>query len=130
MSAVRIPPHRPSGRRRVTVWLDAQLSPAMALWLRMKSFDLDASAVRDLGLRDAEDAEIFAAARASEVVVMTKDSDFVELLQRKGVPPQIIWLRSGNTSNARLKQLLSQALPAVLPMLETGEPLVEIGDAW
>jgi predicted nuclease of predicted toxin-antitoxin system len=61
---------------------------------------------------------------------MTKDSDFVELLQRHGPPPQIIWLRSGNTSNARLKLLLTQALPAVLPMLEAGEPLVEIGDAW
>lgn len=113
----------------MTLWLDAQLSPAMALWLRMK-FDLDAVAVRDLGLRDAEDADIFAAARAAAVVVMTKDSDFVELLQRHGAPPQIIWLRSGNTSNARLKQLLAQALPAVLPMLESGEPLVEIGDAW
>ena len=87
-------------------------------------------AVRNLGLQDAEDAEILAAARAAGVVVMTKDSDFVELLQRHGPPPQIIWLRSGNTSNARLKLLLTQALPTVLPMLEAGEPLVEIGDAW
>lgn len=101
----------------------------MAIWLRMR-FDLDALAVREVGLRDAEDVEIFTAARAAGVTVMTKDSDFVELLQRHGPPPQIIWLRSGNTSNARLKQLLSQALPAVLPMLESGEPLVEIGDAW
>lgn len=93
-------------------------------------FDLNALAVRDIGLRDAEDPDIFAAARAAGVVVMTKDSDFVELLQRHGPPPQIIWLRSGNTSNARLKLLLGQALPAVLPMLESGEPLVEIGDAW
>jgi predicted nuclease of predicted toxin-antitoxin system len=113
----------------VILWLDAQLSPAIAVWLRMR-FDLDAFAVRDLELRDAEDTEIFAAARAAGVVVLTKDSDFVELLQRHGPPPQIIWLRSGNTSNPRLKQLLSQALPAVLSMLEAGEPLVEIGDAW
>jgi predicted nuclease of predicted toxin-antitoxin system len=113
----------------VTVWLDVQLSPAIAVWLRMR-FDLDAVAVRDIGLRDAEDSDIFASARAAGVVVMTKDSDFVELLQRHGPPPQIIWLRSGNTSNARLKVLFTQALPSVLPMLEAGEPLVEIGDAW
>ena len=111
------------------LWIDAQISPAIALWLRMR-FDLDAVAVRDLGLRDAEDEEIFAAAKEAEVVVMTKDSDFVDLLQRLGSPPQVVWLRCGNTSNARLKQLLSQALPAVLPMLDAGEPLVEIGDAW
>jgi predicted nuclease of predicted toxin-antitoxin system len=113
----------------MTLWLDAQISPAIAVWLRMR-FDLDVHAVRDLGLRDAEDTEIFEAACKVGAVVMTKDSDFVELLQRQGSPPQIIWLRSGNTSNARLKQLLSRALPAVLSMLEAGEPLVEIGDAW
>lgn|SRR5215213_10773443 len=101
----------------------------MAVWLRMR-FELDAYAVRDLGLRDAEDQVIFAAAKAAGVVVMTKDSDFVEMLQRLGPPPQIIWLRCGNTSNARLKQILTQALPDVLPMLANGEPLVEIGDAW
>lgn len=84
--------------------------------------------MRDLGLRDAEDTDIFAAAQRAGVIVMTKDRDFVELLERLGPPPQVIWLRSGNTSNARLKQLLSRTLPAVLEMLASGEPLVEIGD--
>lgn len=111
------------------LWLDAQISPAIATWVRMR-FNLDAFAVRDLGLRDAEDPEIFAAAKAASAVVMTKDSDFVDLLEQHGPPPQVIWLRSGNTSNARLKQLLTQALPEVLPMLDAGESLVEIGDAW
>lgn len=60
---------------------------------------------------------------------MTKDSDFIDLLERHGPPPQIIWLRCGNTSNARLKQLLTRALPPVLEILGGGEPLVEIGDA-
>jgi len=113
----------------VTIWLDAQISPLIALWMRMR-FDLDAHAVRDLGLRDSEDSDIFAAARAPGVVVMTKDSDFLDLLQRHGPPPQVIWLRCGNTTNARLKQLLTHALPDVLPILASGEPLVEIGDAW
>lgn len=113
----------------MTLWLDAQISPSLAVWLRMR-FDLDAVAVRDVGLRDAEDTEIFAAAAQPGVVVMTKDSDFVELLQRHGPPPQVLWLRCGNTSNMRLKQLLSRSLPAVLGMLRDGEPLVEIGDAW
>ena len=113
----------------MTLWLDAQLSPTLAVWLRMR-FDLDAVAVRDLGLRDASADEIFAAARMAGVVVMTKDSDFIDLLERHGPPPQVIWLRCGNTSNVRLKQLLAQAIPAVLPMLDEGERLVEIGDAW
>lgn len=61
---------------------------------------------------------------------MTKDSDFVELLERYGPPPQIIWLHSGNRTNARLRQLLAQAFPAVWKMIQGGERLVEIGDAW
>jgi predicted nuclease of predicted toxin-antitoxin system len=113
----------------VILWIDAQISPAMAVWLRMR-FNLDAHAVRDLGLREAEDPEIFREAKDVGVVVMTKDSDFVDLLEKHGPPPQVIWLRCGNTSNARLKQLLVHALPAVLQMIESGEPLVEIGDAW
>lgn len=111
------------------LWLDAQIAPTLASWLRSR-FGVRALAIRDLGLRDAEDAEIFAAAKAAEVAVMTKDSDFVQLLYRFGPPPQIAWLRSGNTSNARLKQLLLQTFPEVLRLLESGEPLVEIGDAW
>jgi predicted nuclease of predicted toxin-antitoxin system len=55
---------------------------------------------------------------------------FIALLDRHGPPPQVIWLRSGNTSNVRLKQILSHALPPVLEMIQDGEPLVEIGDAW
>jgi predicted nuclease of predicted toxin-antitoxin system len=38
---------------------------------------------------------------------MTKDSDFVALLDRFGPPPQVIWITCGNTSNARLKEILT-----------------------
>ncbi|MGH7577912.1 MAG: DUF5615 family PIN-like protein [Longimicrobiales bacterium] len=113
----------------MTLWLDAQISPAMAPWLHMR-FGIDTVAVRDMGLREAEDVEIFDRAKSAGVVVMTKDSDFVELLDRRGPPPQVIWLRSGNTSNARLKQLLGHAFGQVLEMIRAVEPLVEIGDAW
>jgi predicted nuclease of predicted toxin-antitoxin system len=37
---------------------------------------------------------------------MTKDSDFVDLVERLGPPPQIIWLTCGNTSNLRLREIL------------------------
>jgi predicted nuclease of predicted toxin-antitoxin system len=113
----------------VTIWLDAQLSPALAIWITLR-FGIEATPVRDLKLREAEDEEIFSAAANEGVVVMTKDDDFVRLLERNGPPPQIIWLRCGNTSNAYLRQLLNATLPDVLAMLEAGEPLVEITDPW
>ena len=107
------------------IWVDAQLSPAIATWLT-STFGVQSSAVRDLGLREAADRAIFLAAKSESVVVMTKDSDFVMLLEDLGPPPQIIWLTCGNTSNARLKQILTNALPRAIMLLESGEPLVEI----
>ncbi len=82
--------------------------------------------MRDLGLRDAEDPEIFEAAKAQEAILITKDSDFVDLVERLGSPPQIIWLTCGNTSNARLREILSETLPRALELLVDGETLVEI----
>jgi predicted nuclease of predicted toxin-antitoxin system len=109
----------------MTIWLDAQLSPAIATWISTQ-FAVSAVALRDLGLRDAKDRQIFFAARQASVIVMTKDSDFVSLLEGFGPPPQVIWLTCGNTSNVRLKQILTQTLEKGLERLQTGEPLVEI----
>jgi hypothetical protein len=42
----------------VTVWVDAQLPPQLASWLAA-TFGLDAQALVNLGLRDANDIDIF-----------------------------------------------------------------------
>lgn len=109
------------------IWLDAQLPPSVAAWITA-TFSVEAHAVRDLGLRDAKDSPIFQAARAANVVVMTKDSDFVELLQRLGPPPKLLWVTCGNTSNAKLREILTRSLPAAIARLEGGDNLVEIDD--
>jgi predicted nuclease of predicted toxin-antitoxin system len=107
------------------IWLDAQLSPALADWIAAELHQ-PAQAIRALGFRNATDAEIFAAARAADVIVMTKDADFVTLLERLGPPPQVIWLTCGNTSNAALQTILQRTLPQSLAILNSGEALVEI----
>jgi predicted nuclease of predicted toxin-antitoxin system len=71
----------------VILWLDAQLPPSLAAWLA-SNYDVSAVGVRDLGLRDAEDREIFDQARTrGDVVIVSKDSDFVDLIERLGTPP-------------------------------------------
>jgi predicted nuclease of predicted toxin-antitoxin system len=109
----------------MTIWLDAQLSPAIAAWITAQHA-VTAVALRDLGLRDATDREIFFAARASDVIVMTKDSDFVRLLEQYGPPPKVIWLTCGNTSNTRLKEILMGTLEKAIELLQGNEQLVEI----
>ena len=103
----------------MTIWVDAQMSPAIAAWVS-SNFAVSAVAIRDVGLRDAEDTEIFQAARRENATVMTKDSDFVLLLDRLGAPPQVIWFTCGNTSNARLKEILMNTLPKALELLKAG----------
>ncbi len=69
--------------------------------------------------------QISEAARARGVIFITKDSDFADLVDRLGTPPQVIWLTCGNTSNARLKEILNSTLPEALELLRSGEALVE-----
>jgi predicted nuclease of predicted toxin-antitoxin system len=79
------------------VWLDAQLPPALAPWLGT-TFGVTCQAVRDLGLRVADDQTIFQAARdGGEVPILSKDSDFVDLVLRAGHAPPAwgSWLTNG-----------------------------------
>jgi predicted nuclease of predicted toxin-antitoxin system len=107
------------------IWVDAQLSPALAPWITAE-LGHPAHSVRELGLREAKDRQIFEAARHAQATILTKDADFVALLERLGPPPQVIWITCGNTSNDAMWALLRRHLPKALQTLEQGEPLVEI----
>jgi predicted nuclease of predicted toxin-antitoxin system len=107
------------------IWLNAQLPPAIASWIS-ENFNVECVAVRELSMQRAIDSDNFMAARNEQAVVITKDSDFVDLVERLGAPPQVIWLTCGNTSNARLKEILSQQLANAIALLEAGEKVVEI----
>ena len=80
------------------LWIDAQISPAIALWINENYPDINAKSFRSLGLRDAKDIEIFMLAKRSNCILVSKDVDFQQLLQKFGSPPKLIWLTCGNTS--------------------------------
>jgi predicted nuclease of predicted toxin-antitoxin system len=110
----------------MNIWVDAQLPPTLANWLS-NTFDVNAFSLKDLGLRDAQDIAIFEAARIPGTVILTKDSDFVDLVCRLGTPPKIIWLTCGNVTNRNLRELLTITFPIALEQLRQGEAIVEIG---
>lgn len=109
------------------VWIDAQRSPSLATWMR-SSLRIEASALCELGLRDAGDLEIFRAARDDGAVILTKDSDFVDLVLRHGAPPCIVWVTLGNTSNRVLQEHLAASWPRIACLILDGEPVVEVTD--
>lgn len=110
------------------IWVDAQISPAIAAWINRTFEGIEAKSVRSLGLRDATDTLIYERAKAENVIVLGKDDDFIDLIHQKGTPPAFIWITCGNTSNAKLREVLKHALPKAKELLESGEAIVEISD--
>ena len=62
--------------------------------------------VRQLGLVDASDEEIWLYAKLNECTIITFDSDFIDFAILRNAPPQIIWLRFGNASNNKIADKL------------------------
>jgi predicted nuclease of predicted toxin-antitoxin system len=104
--------------------VDAQLPPAVARWLREVGHD--AQAVREVGLREAEDDDIWQHALATGAAILTKDEDFPHRAQQTDTSPVIVWLRIGNTSNHALQLWLMPQLPQILAWMEQGVRVLEI----
>jgi predicted nuclease of predicted toxin-antitoxin system len=98
----------------------------MAGWL-MPVGSADVAHVAALGLLHSKDEQIFFAAREAGAIVVTKDEDFVRLLERHGPPPHLVWITCGNVRNARLREIMESFWPVAFDLIEGGEPLVEIG---
>ena len=62
--------------------------------------------VRLVGLEDASDSEIFEFAKTNKFVVVTFDSDFVDLNALRGTPPKIIYLNTGNLTTQSVSKLI------------------------
>jgi len=70
----------------MTFWLDAQLDPKLPDWLGSR-FKVLAKSIRELGLRDASDLELFNAGRRfDQIIIVSKDSDFADLVTLRGKP--------------------------------------------
>ena len=104
--------------------VDAQLPPALAVWLREAGHD--ANALRDLGLRDAEDAEIWNHALSTGAVLITKDDDFPRRAQQTNTGPAIVWLRIGNATNQVLREWFMPQLPQILAWIQEGVRVLEV----
>lgn len=106
--------------------IDAQLSPHLAAWINQE-FNIQTYSASFLGLKEASDIEIFNFAKNKEAIVITKDEDFRRLLELYGSPPKIIWITCGNTSNERVRSILSKKLLPALDLLKEND-MIEIAD--
>jgi predicted nuclease of predicted toxin-antitoxin system len=88
----------------VRLLFDQNLSP----WLCRGLADRfpDPVHVREIGLRQAEDAVIWDYAAQHGLAIVTKDADFRQRSFLLGHPPKIIWLRLGNCSTKAIEAAL------------------------
>ncbi len=100
--------------------LDAHLSPFITHWIE-DNFEIECVSFHHLNWQTTEDEEAFLKAKEMNAIVLTKDEDFIGLLKKHKAPPKIIWLTCGNTSNKRLKEILSSKLNEALELLPVNE---------
>src|SRR5258707_8437029 len=100
----------------------------IASWINANFPELKAIALRSIGLQDNNDYDIFRKARKAGAIIMSKDYDFVKLIEIYGAPPKLIWITCGNTSNARLCEILNTSLQQAIDLLTQQENIVEISD--
>jgi predicted nuclease of predicted toxin-antitoxin system len=104
--------------------IDAQLPPGLKLILA--SAGHEAHHVVDVGLRDADDAQVWRYAVQEGTAILTKDEDFAARRLREPRGPTIIWLRVGNCSRSALIRWLTPLLPSIEALIAAGETVVEI----
>jgi predicted nuclease of predicted toxin-antitoxin system len=63
--------------------------------------------VRELGLKNSTDREIWEYAKSKDYSIVTFDADFYDMSNLYGHPPRIIWLRTGNRKTSDLAKLLT-----------------------
>lgn len=109
------------------IWLDVHFSPAIAKWMADYTGSIVKSAY-SLSLYNLSDFEVYEKAKnKGPVILISKDADFSEIINRLGAPPKLISVRIGNCSNALMWEFLKKSIKNSIQILaETEATVVEL----
>lgn len=82
--------------------------------------------VDDLNMMQTSDRDIWAWAKQTQSVIITKDEDFVILHNADESPCALCWIRVGNTRKKDLLAWFERLLPSIEEKLASGELLLEL----
>lgn len=75
----------------------------------------------------AKDDDIWKYAKEKNLIIVTNDEDFLNLINLRGFPPKVILLRTGNQSNTYIASLIIRHKADIQSLSETNEyGLIEI----
>ena len=69
----------------------------------------------------AKDTEIWQYAKDTGYTVITQDNDFNNLIDIRGFPPKVIWLRTRNCNRKFMADLLIRSKQAIQELVQTEE---------
>lgn len=104
--------------------VDQQLPQTLVQWLAARGYE--AEHVRQIGLRDADDSDVWRHALSVDAVVLTKDADFASLRSSAARGPAVVWLRVGNATTKAMVQWLEPRWSGVEAALKTGRAVIEV----
>jgi predicted nuclease of predicted toxin-antitoxin system len=108
----------------VNFLVDNQLPPALAHFIESE-FQTKAMHVADLGLRDASDSEVWRYVSTNDLILISKDEDFANMVLQ--IPTaKLIWVRVGNCRRAFLLDLFRRVWPRIIERLKSGDLFIEI----
>jgi predicted nuclease of predicted toxin-antitoxin system len=109
------------------IWLDTQLSPIIAKWIAEHT-GLIARSSYSLNLNGLTDSTIYNMARSKgNVILVSKDADFPELISRLGAPPKLIVIKKGNCDNRELWSFIKpHILRSIRLLVSSDVDIVEI----
>jgi len=86
----------------------------------------ESSHIKFHNLQEKDDMLVRKFAFENAYTIVTQDSDFYELAILFGVPPKVIWIRSGNSSTQNIEKLLRENVMAILTFAKDNKMCLEL----
>ena len=104
---------------------DANLSPRLAR--RLAELFPESVHVFDTGLaRFTSDETIWEYARTNGFIIVTADTDFLDLANVRGTPPKVVRLENCNYKTARVEDLLRKHAVRIVQSEQSSRPVLVI----
>lgn len=98
---------------------DQNLSPKLASYFS-SNFE-NCQHLQDIGFGELEDMLVWEYAKTNGFTIVSKDSDFNNLVSYFGFPPKVIWLRRGNCSTKVIIEIMTENLELIKAFISDTE---------
>ena len=81
----------------------------------------DSRHVQSLAFGESEDIKLWDYAKENNYTLVTKDSDFNNMVSLYGFPPKVIWIKKGNCSTRQIEELLNKQIVQIFSFISDSE---------